>query len=91
MALLLFFHYTAAPCFFFPFFKICRMEVLPLSLFIVFDRRHLGHKQQVNQTKQQVIINDSCDRELWLCVLLLYSRKTENYEQPVSAAGTSVL
>ncbi len=46
------------------FFWIFKMELLPLSLFIVFDHRHLGHKQQVNKIKQQVIIIDSYGHEL---------------------------
>ncbi len=51
------------------------MELLPLSLFRVFDHRHLGHKQQVNKIKQQLIINDSYGHELWLCAMLLYGKK----------------
>ncbi len=31
--------------------------------------------QQVNQIKQQVIINDSYGHELWLCAILLYGKK----------------
>ncbi len=46
-----------------------------LSFFIVFDYRHLDHKQQVNKNKQQVIINDSYGHELWLCAILLYGKK----------------
>ncbi len=52
-----------------------RMELLPLSLFMVFNHRHLGHKQQVNQIKQQVIINNNYGHELWLCAILLYGKK----------------
>ncbi len=59
------------------------MELLLLSLFIVFDHRHLGHKQQVNQIKQQLIINDSYGHELWLCDILLYDKKP--HEKTVSS------
>ncbi len=51
-------------------FLIFKVEFLLLSLFIVLDHRHLGHKQQVNQIEQQVIINDSYGHELWLCAML---------------------
>ncbi len=64
-----FLQYTAASLF---IFLIFRMKLLPLSLFIVFDHRHLGRKQQVNKIKQQLIINDNYGHELWLCVILLY-------------------
>ncbi len=46
------------------FLLVFKMELSILSLFIVFDHRHLGHKQQVNKIKQQVIINDSYGHEL---------------------------
>ncbi len=55
-----------------PMFWTFRMELLLLSLFIVFDHRYLGHKNQVNKITQQVIINDSYSHELWLCAILLY-------------------
>ncbi len=53
------------------------MELLPLSLFIIFDRRHLGLKQQGNKIKQLMIINDddSYGHELWLFAILLYGKK----------------
>ncbi len=53
----------------------CIIQWHPSSLFIVFDHRHLGHKQQVNKIKQHVIINDSYGHELWLCAILLYGKK----------------